>query len=417
MTIKWFESEEGVPIPVIEGAIQIELALFMHEMVFGRTKRGGRRTFETISNIKWHMKMWFDYLSDLNPPVSFADATYTLHLEAFRESLLNDPVDSIEPQSFNQYYGTWRSFYTFCASKGIPFLMEFPALVETRTGERKNNNNYLLAHTHSHEVVSALDPGKEIVHSQTSYADKVINLQQFVELATALGEDDPVYEAIAHAMLQTGLRIEGVMQWPVGPGGNNKAWLRYAEMKHKEQGHQYLYYWPKGKKKIKKCLVMLETMESIHNIYVTKYYKDRYHKYEKRFGSPPPSDCLWLNKHGKPITKADVWSAFRKASKKIGFKVTPHVLRHTCATYIVWNYFKTNDIPVNIKFAQDVYYAVKDQLGHESIESTEIYIRTILKVQAEAWLPELTPSLKESANRNIPEKVQQKLARYFELND
>jgi site-specific recombinase XerD len=415
MSIQWFESEEGVPIPVIEGLIQIELALFMHEMFFGRSTRGGRRERETISNIKWHMKMWFDYLGDLKPPVSFAEATHARHLQAFRESLLNGPSDPVKPISFNQYYGTWRSFYSFCALKGIPTLMEFPALVVTSSRERKNND--LLAHTHSNKVVSTLDPGKEIVLSQTDYADRIINLEQFLALSTELGKDDPVYEAIAHAMLQTGLRIEGAMEWPVGPGGYNKGWLRYAEMKHKGLGHQYLHYWPKGNKMITKCLVMFETMESIHNIYIAKHYQDRYHKYEKRYDSPPLSSCLWLNKRGKPITKDDIWRAFRNASKRINLKVVPHFLRHTCATYIVWNYFKSNDMPVNIKFAQDVYYAVKDQLGHASIESTEIYIRTILKVQAEAWLPELTPSLKEKANRNIPEKVKQKLDRYFDLNE
>jgi integrase len=394
----------------------------MHEKATKPNKRGGRNEETTLDNIKWHMKIWFDYLGDLKPAINFKQATYNGHLEPLKKTLLTDPEDWISPASYNLYYLTWRSFYDYCEKQNHPTMMKFPAKVEINNKSKDNFNtdNDLLAHTRDRNAKSRskyasneIDPGLEVTESRTDQAHHFINLKQFAKLASALGDIDPVYEAIAHAMLQTGLRAGGAMQIPAGPCRQNPNWLRTKELTHSREEYQELTYLPKGKKHLKKCLFFTETMEFIQDIYIDQYYEERCNKYEEKYGEKPPNSLLWMNENGKPIKYHDIQSAFSDASEVIGFKVTSQYMRHTFATYVVLNWFNANNIEVSINALKDVHYAVKDQLGHSGLESTEVYIRTLLRVKAKAWLPNLIPSLKKKAEGNMPLNVQEKINSVF----
>ncbi|EGQ8084607.1 TPA: site-specific integrase [Vibrio parahaemolyticus] len=96
-----------------------------------------------------------------------------------------------------------------------------------------------------------------------------------------------------------------------------------------------------------------------------------------------------------------------------GIKVTSHYLRHTFATYVVLNWFNANGLQASLAATKDVHYSVKDQLGHSSIDSTEVYIRTLLRVKAVAWRPKLIPSLEKKTDENMPQNVQEKINSVF----
>ena len=423
MSIQWFETDEGTPIPVEDGMILEELFLFMYAMATEPNKRGGRNEKATLDNIKWHMKMWFDFLGDLEPTVNFKHATYKGHLERFKKTLLKDPNDPVSPETYNAYYSTWRSFYEHCEKQGIPTLMRFPARLEPDKNAKHHmhgNSNDLLAHTRQRTATerrksgsTGIDPGMEVTEAHTDQAHHFINLKQFEKLAEALGNIDPVYEAIAHSMLQSGLRVGGVLQLPAGPCRQNRNWLRAKELTNEGKEYQDFIYWPKGNKKLKTCMFMTETMEFVHEIYIRPHYEERSNKYEAKYGKKPPNDLLWMNENGKPIKYHDIQTAFQDASEAIGFKVTSHFMRHTFATYVVLNWFKANGLEPSIVATKDVHYAVKDQLGHKSFDSTEVYIRTLLRVKARAWLPKLVPSLKEKAEKNMAQEVLDKVNSVF----
>ncbi len=422
MSIKWFKTDEGTPIPVESGVVQEELFLFMYAMATEPTKRGGKREEATLNNIKWIMKIWFDFLGDQNPPVNFKQATYKEHLETLKKCLLNDPEDSVTPETYNQYYSTWRSFYDYCDKNRISTMMKFPAKMETATKSKRNydKDNDLLAHTRDSSTTTGSktgsagkDPGMEITESYMDQAHHFIDLNQFAALASELGDIDPVYEAIAHTMLQTGLRVGGVLQVPAGPCRQNPNWLRAKELSNEDLEYQEMTYLPKGKKKLKTCMFATETMDFIHNIYICQHYEERCNKYKAKHGEFPPNSLLWLNKNGKPIKYHDIQKAFTIASEAIGLKVTSHYLRHTFATYVVLNWFKANNLQPSLVATKDVHYAVKDQLGHKSFDTTEIYIRTLLRVKAKAWLPKLIPSLKKKAEENMALSVQEKINSVF----
>ena len=73
-------------------------------------------------------------------------------------------------------------------------------------------------------------------------------------------------------------------------------------------------------------------------------------------------DTLFLNRRGKQLTRAMIFTIIRQLAKKIGFKkkISPHTFRHSFATHLLQN-------NANLR-------AIQLMLGHESITTTEIYV-------------------------------------------
>ena len=80
-------------------------------------------------------------------------------------------------------------------------------------------------------------------------------------------------------------------------------------------------------------------------------------KIEKGF-----EDVLYLNRRGKGLTRAMVFTIVRQLAEKIGLNktISPHTLRHSFATHLLEN-------------GADLR-AIQQMLGHESITTTEVYV-------------------------------------------
>ncbi|MDX1315016.1 MAG: site-specific tyrosine recombinase, partial [Eudoraea sp.] len=80
-------------------------------------------------------------------------------------------------------------------------------------------------------------------------------------------------------------------------------------------------------------------------------------KIEKGF-----EDILYLNRRGKGLTRAMIFTIIRQLAEKIGLKktISPHTLRHSFATHLLEN-------------GADLR-AIQQMLGHESITTTEVYV-------------------------------------------
>ena len=73
-------------------------------------------------------------------------------------------------------------------------------------------------------------------------------------------------------------------------------------------------------------------------------------------------DTLFLNRRGKQLTRAMIFTIIRQLAEKIGLKkqISPHTFRHSFATHLL-----KNDADLR---------SIQLMLGHESITTTEIYV-------------------------------------------
>lgn len=90
------------------------------------------------------------------------------------------------------------------------------------------------------------------------------------------------------------------------------------------------------------------------------------------------SQCVFVNRHGQPLTRDGIAYVLRKhaaAAAKVKptlqrKRITPHVLRHSCAVALLQS---GTDVTV-----------IRDYLGHASVATTGRYITTNLQMKREA---------------------------------
>lgn len=90
---------------------------------------------------------------------------------------------------------------------------------------------------------------------------------------------------------------------------------------------------------------------------IERYFTDRDHLDI----DPADEDILFLNRRGKKLTRVMVFTIIRDLTHKTGIqkKVSPHTFRHSFATHLM-------------EGGADLR-AIQEMLGHESIQTTEIY--------------------------------------------
>jgi integrase/recombinase XerD len=76
---------------------------------------------------------------------------------------------------------------------------------------------------------------------------------------------------------------------------------------------------------------------------------------------PIAKDTIFLNRRGKPLTRAMIFTIVKRLAIKDGIKktISPHTFRHSFATHLLEN-------GANLR-------AIQQMLGHESITTTEVY--------------------------------------------
>lgn len=99
-----------------------------------------------------------------------------------------------------------------------------------------------------------------------------------------------------------------------------------------------------------------------------EYHFKKYLKFRKQIDG---SDFLFVTSTGKRLTPEEVRIFCDKISKELSFKVTPHIIRHTIATYIA----QTQGL-LQASFL----------LGHQNIQTTQLYVE---KDKFETFVPNI----------------------------
>jgi integrase len=99
---------------------------------------------------------------------------------------------------------------------------------------------------------------------------------------------------------------------------------------------------------------------------------------KNRSGGNP--DALVLTAFGSEMARTSVVGLFGELSKKVGFPVTAHMLRHTYATYTLAALRKSPS------FMGEPLLYVRDRLGHADVQTTAEYLHLINQLEAQLVL-------------------------------
>ena len=105
---------------------------------------------------------------------------------------------------------------------------------------------------------------------------------------------------------------------------------------------------------------------------------------------PECQDVVFLNRNGKKISRAMIFTIVRNAAYNVGIKkkISPHTFRHSFATHLLNNGADLN--------------SVKDLLGHSSLAATQVYTnRSIDDMKNYKLLPGESPLMKKLNEKNF----------------
>jgi integrase/recombinase XerD len=83
----------------------------------------------------------------------------------------------------------------------------------------------------------------------------------------------------------------------------------------------------------------------------------------ERWARRGDSEAVFLNQRGGRLTRQGAWGVVRRRARAVGLsdKMSPHVLRHSCATHML-------DHGADVRTVQEL-------LGHASVSTTQVYTR------------------------------------------
>lgn len=186
--------------------------------------------------------------------------------------------------------------------------------------------------THPMELIESPKIGRKLPSVLT--VDEVDTLIHAIDLTTSQGERN---RAIMETLYGCGLRVSELTNLSISD-------LHFDEGFIKVRG--------KGNKQ--RLVPIGATTQKYINLYRQEV---RIHKTI----DPKAKDTLFLNQHGRQLTRAMIFTIVKRLVEASGLKknISPHTFRHSYATHLLEN-------------GADLR-AIQQMLGHESITTTEIY--------------------------------------------
>lgn len=357
--------------------------------------------------------------------IEYTEADYTEHIERIVEAQLG----SANPTTYNTRITHIRDFYDYLQKQGVRVKARFPARTVHRHSRNEDDN--FLSHTaHGHSTTYEKDDSHKRTTSQTDYKDQVISIDQYGTLYRALKEIDPVYAVLAQVLMQTFFRVADVCEMPLHSNNYNRYLPLWPEFERQGR-HSLRYQLFTKRSKVIEVDIFGETLQAIYEDYIQLYFQDRKELFDSRYMKRAnatlefghirdksrrtcPEDILWLTKTGAPVKPYMVEDAFRKTR----LNVHPHMLRHTGATHMLWNYCQIHKIEPDVRLATMFQEILQEQLGHADLETTRMYIRTIVKLKGRNTMPFIIPGNRKALDERLAETIRtdirDQMERFFE---
>nr|WP_314900526.1 hypothetical protein [uncultured Deefgea sp.] len=377
----------------------------------------------SLRQIAYDLKAFLEALA--HNGVEYTEADFSDHIEKIVEAQLG----TANPATYNSRMTRVRDFYEYLQKQGIRAKARFPART-IRYRYRNEDDNFLSHTAHAYGTTYEKDDSHKRLTEKTDYKDQVISIEHYGKLYRALNEIDPVYAILAQVMMQTFLRVADVCEMPLHSNSYNRylpIWPEFERQRRDSLRYKLLT----KRSKLIEVDIYGETLRAIYENYIRPHFLDRKElfdaSYMKRenatleFGNVRdkgrrscPQDILWLTQTGAPVKPYMIEEAFRKTE----LNVHPHMLRHTGATHMLWNYCQLHKIDPDVRLAVMFQEILQDQLGHADIETTRMYIRTIIKLKGRKTMPFIIPGNKEALDKELANTIRKdihdQMARFFE---
>lgn len=364
----------------------------------------------SLRQIAYDLKAFLEALA--HNGVEYTEADFSGHIEKILEAQLG----TANPTTYNARITRIRDFYEYLQKQGVRVNARFPA----RTVQRRslNQDDNFLSHTaHGHTATYEKDDSHKRTTLKTDYKDQVISIDHYGKLYRALKEIDPVYAVLAQVMMQTFLRVADVCEIPLHSNRYNRYLPLWPEFERQDRD-SLRYKLLTKRSKLIEIDIFGETLQAIYEDYIGPHYQNRKELFESRymkranatleFGNirdksrrTCPEDILWLTQTGAPVKPYMIEDAFRDT----GLEVHPHMLRHTGATHMLWNFCQIHKIEPDVRLATMFQEVLQEQLGHADLDTTRMYIRTIMKLKGRKTMPFIIPGNKKEIDERLAKVI------------
>jgi len=231
------------------------------------------------------------------------------------------------------------------------FIYEMASQVNTRSQSRlisglKSFFNYLIFEDYRNdtplELIEVPKTGRKL--PDTLATDEIDALIQAIDLSTPEGERN---KAMLETLYSCGLRVSELITLKLSDLFFEEGFIKITGKGNKQR------FVPVGKTTIK--LIGLYVNQVRVHLSVQKSFED----------------TLFLNRRGKQLTRAMVFTIIKDLALKINLNktISPHTFRHSFATHLLENGADLRSIQL--------------MLGHESITTTEVYMHLDRKFLSE----------------------------------
>lgn len=294
------------------------------------------------------MKIFFCFGKSKNSPMKWQNALkdYQLYLKIERglskNSIDNYSLDVKKLISYLEHHDIVESPLTITTETIQQFIYQTAKQVNTRSQSRlisglRSFFNYLVFEdyipSNPLELIESPKIGRKL--PDTLSEQEIDAIIDAIDLSTTEGERN---RAMLETLYGCGLRVSELVN------------LKLSDLFFEEG---FIKVTGKGDKQ--RFVPIIEITQKYINIY--KKEVRTHQSIQSGF-----EDTLFLNRRGKQLTRAMVFTIIKQLAEKIGLKksISPHTFRHSFATHLLQNNADLRSIQL--------------MLGHESITTTEIYV-------------------------------------------